>query len=182
MDAVKMLKERRSIRKYTDEVISNEVLNEIVDIARFSPSWANSQVTRYNFISDKDIIAEIADKGVKGFVYNKNTLANTKNLLVLSFVRGKSGKLDPELGVEESEDSTKWEMFDTGLACQTFCLAAHEKGIGTCIFGVIDEKELAKIIDLPEGEKVAALITFGYPTETPVAPPRKEVEEIVRFK
>ncbi len=182
MDAIQMIKERRSIRKYTDEIVSQEILEKIVDVARFSPSWTNAQIARYNFINDKDIIAKIAEDGVKGFVYNKKTLENAKSILVLSFVKGKSGTLPPEKGNITIDNATKWEMFDAGIACQTFCLAAHEQGIGTCIFGVIDEEKIAKTIDLPAEETVAALIVLGYPNESGRPPIRKEVQEITRFK
>ncbi len=182
MNAVEMIKNRRSIRKYKDEIVSRELIEEIVETSRFSPSWANFQVARYNFISDKEIIARIAKEGVNDFIYNKATLENAKNILVLSYVQGKSGKLDLEKDDFATSKSNAWEMFDAGIACQTFCLAAFEKGVGTCIFGVIDDKSIAEIIDLPEGETVATLITFGYPDESVATSPRKAVEELTRFK
>ncbi len=181
MDAKQLITGRRSIRKYKDEIVSKELLNEIMELTKFAPSWANFQIARYHFVSDQEVIKKIADEGVHGFVYNKSTLANTKNLLVLSFVQGKSGKLDPEKNDFATAKSNAWEMFDAGIACQTFCLAAYEKGIGTCIFGVIDDKSIAKIIDLPENETVACVITFGHPAEEVKPTPRKDVSEIARF-
>ncbi len=181
MDAVKMITERRSIRKYKDEVVPESLLKEIVEVSKYAPSWANFQIARYNFISDPEVIARISEEGVNGFVYNKSTLENAKNILVLSFVKGKSGKLDPE-GDYATTKSQEWEMFDTGIACQTFCLAAHEKGVGTCIFGVIDEKAISEIIGLPEDETVGTVITLGYPDEEVAKSPRKDVSEIARFK
>lgn len=74
-----------------------------------------------------------------------------------------------------------WEVFDAGIACQTFCLAAHAKGIGTCIMGVIDEKSISKIINLPQEETVAALIVYGYEDGHPSPTPRKDIDEIMRF-
>ena len=75
----------------------------------------------------------------------------------------------------------RWEMFDAGIATQTFCLAAHEKGVGSVIMGIFDEDKVAELISLEEGRKVAALIAVGYPDEEPALPKRKEVEELVRF-
>lgn len=182
MDAIQMITGRRSIRKYKDEIIPRKVLEEIVEVSKYAPSWANFQIVRYNFISDKEIISKVAQEGVNGFVYNKSTLENASNILVLSFVRGKSGKLDPDGDEYATSKSKEWEMFDAGISAQNFCLAAYEKGIGTCIFGVIDEKTISKIIDLPEDETVASVITFGYPNEIVSPSPRKSVSEIARFK
>lgn len=181
MDSIEMLKGRRSIRKYKNKVVPKETLKEIVEIARFAPSWANFQIARYNFISDEKTIARISESGVNGFVYNQNTLKNTKNLLVLSFIKGRSGKLGAGKALYSTTKSNQWEMFDCGIACQTFCLAAHEKGIGSCIFGVFDSKAIAEIINLPKNEAVGAVITLGYPDEIVTAPKRKEVDEIARF-
>lgn len=120
-------------------------------------------------------------EGVNGFAYNINTLKDAKNVLVLSFVQGKSGKLDPEGEDYATSRKNVWEVFDAGIACQTFCLAAHEHGIGTCVMGIIAAEEIKEIAGLPEGETVAALITFGVPDEVPGETTRKEVEEIARF-
>jgi len=100
-------------------------------------------------------------------------------VLVLSYVKGKSGKLDKdEYATSKDQD---WEVFDAGLACQTFCLAAHEKGVGTTIMGVIDDEKISEIVSLPEDETVAALIVYGHPDESPVKTPRMAVEELTRF-
>ena len=179
MDAITMIKERRSIRKYKNEKVDREIMKEIVDIAKWSPSWANFQVARYTLVDDEEIIKELTTDGVKGFSYNIKTLKNAKGVAVLSFVKGKSGKLYEDNYATNKGDV--WEVFDAGIACQTFCLAAHAKGVGTCIFGVIDDEAIAKIVGLPEEETVAALITYGYPDEEPVPTPRKDVNEIIRF-
>ena len=108
-----------------------------------------------------------------------DTLKNAKGVAVLSFVKGKSGRLD-QYGIENSENNT-WEVFDAGIACQTFCLAAHAKGVGTCIMGVINEESIAKIINLPKEETVGALIVYGYADGEVPASKRKDTEEIMRF-
>lgn len=181
MDAIEMLKERRSVRHYKDEKVSHELMKEITEVARFAPSWANLQVARYTVIDDAQKIAKIADVGVKGFAYNVKTLKNAKGVMVLSFVKGKSGKFDPDADYVTSKGNV-WEVFDAGIACQTFCLAAHAKGVGTCIFGVIDDEVIAEIADLPKDETVAAIITFGMMTQQETkATPRLDVEQILRF-
>ncbi len=179
MEAIEMIKERRSIRKYKQEKVSRDTLKLIVDAASYSPSWANQQIARYTFVDKEELIKEIADKGVKGFAYNIKTLQTAPGVLVLSYEIGKSGKLGGVDGDKIKENM--WEMFDSGIACQTFCLAAHNYGVGTCIFGVIDEEEIAKIVDLPKTETVAAIIVYGYPESKGTVPPKKELNEIMRF-
>ncbi len=90
--------------------------------------------------------------------------------------------MDPNGDDYATSRANVWEVFDVGIACQTFCLAAHEKGIGTCVMGIIAAEELKEIADLPEDETVAALIAFGYPDEEVTSTTRKSIEEITRFK
>jgi nitroreductase len=179
MEAVDLIKSRRSVRKFKDEKVSKEVLTKIMEATRFAPSWANFQIARYTLVNDDNTIKKIAEDGVNDFVYNVGTLKNAKGVAVLSFVKGKSGKLGEEEYATNKE--SVWEVFDAGIACQTFCLAAHAYGVGTCIMGVINDKEIAKIVNLDEEETVAAIIVYGYP-ESEVAPiNRKSIEEITRF-
>jgi len=180
MDGITMIKERRSVRKYKNEKVDRDTMKEIVSISRWAPSWANYQIARYTLVDDETTIKKLATDGVKGFVYNINTLKNAKGVAVLSFVKGKSGKLD-KYGDFEASNAHIWEAFDAGIACQTFCLAAHAKGVGTCIMGVIDEDSISEIVGLPEEETVAALIVYGYEDGHPPATPRKDVEDIMRF-
>lgn len=180
MDAITMIKERRSVRQFKDQKVDRELMKEIVDIARWAPSWANFQVARYTLVDDKSIIQKLGTDGVKGFSYNVKTLENAQGVAVLSFVKGKSGKLDKD--EYATNKANVWEVFDAGIACQTFCLAAHAKGVGTCIFGVIDDKAISSIVGLPEDETVATLIVYGYEKgDHAAATQRKQVDDILRF-
>lgn len=183
MNTIEAITTRRSVRKFKDEVVDRKVLEEIVEAARWAPSWTNVQVARYTFVDKPESIAKIASDGVKGFGYNMKTLENAKGVLVLSHVVGKSGIMPEKYGVPQSENYHVWEHFDTGIACQTFCLAAHEKGVSTCIFGVINEKAIAEIVNLPEDETVSAVIVYGYAEDlsSVKAPPRHEAKDIMRF-
>ena len=180
MDAIEAIKGRRSIRKYKDQKVDRELMTEIVDSARWAPSWGNFQVARWTLVDDLDLINRLASEGVDGFVYNISTLRNAKGVAVLSFVKGKSGKLEEGTAYSAGRDKA-WEVFDAGLACQSFLLAAYAKGIGTCVMGVINDESIAKIVNLPAEETVAALIVYGYPEGKVNPPPRKKVQDIMRF-
>ena len=171
------IKERRSVRKYSEKEISNELFDEIIEIARYAPSWKNSQIVRYHIIKDSNIKDDIADNCVLNFDFNAKTIKRSKALILVNFVKNISGfEKDGSFSTAKGD---RWEMFDAGIATQTFCLAAHSKGLGTVILGVFDEEKIGEYCDIPEGENVAALIAVGYPVEDPKsAPPRKNVEDI----
>ena len=65
---------------------------------------------------------------------------------------------------------------------QTFCLAAHDLGLGTVIMGVFDRAEVEKSLNVPENQELMALIAVGYPDETPAAPRRKDVGTLLSYR
>ena len=87
-----------------------------------------------------------------------------------------------EMCIRDRDNSGAWECFDAGIACLQFCLSAYAKGVATCVLGVINNDAIAQKIGLPENEKVAALIVYGYEAgEHHEAPVRKDINEILRF-
>ena len=177
MNSIENMKSRRSIRKFKDEKVSHEVIEEIVEIARFSPSRKNTQITRYHLIENEELRNKIAESCVMGFTYNTKTLLKAPALMVLSYVAKRSGfERD---GSYTTSKGDAWEMFDVGVAAQTFALAACEKGVGTCMMGIFDEQQVAEAIGLSEKERVGVLIALGYPDEEPEAPRRKEVADLL---
>ena len=183
MDAIELLTNRRSVRKYKDEPVSRELMTEIIRLSQFAPSWSNYQIARYNIIDNRERIEDIADNCVQGFVYNMKTIKRASGMVVLSYVTGESGSLTGK--VEKSSEETvsdNWACSDAGIACLQLCLAAYAKGVATCILGVINNEAIAQRINLPKNEKVAAIIVYGYEDgEHHDAPKRKDIDEVLRF-
>lgn len=180
MEAIECLKTRRSVRKYTDQEVERDVLNQIIETTSYAPSWKNTQIVRYIIVEDKEKISQIASLGVLGFAYNTKTMERSKVLAVQTIVKGISG-YEPD-GTFSTDKGDGWEMYDAGISAQTFCLAAHAYGIGTVIMGVVDDKMIGEILDIPEDQTVTAVIGVGYPAVNKnQAPQRKKVEELVRY-
>ena len=74
-----------------------------------------------------------------------------------------------------SKEKLGWQMFDVGVACQSFCLAAKEQGLGTVIMGIFDEEKISELLEIPPERELAALIAVGWPDDDPQAPKRKAV-------
>ena len=180
MNAKECITQRRSCRRYKDRPVGRAVIRQIVDLARFAPSWKNTQPARYVVIDDAALKNDIAQTCVRGLVFNTNTITRAAALAVVCYELGCSGR-NPD-GTLMTADGEKWEMFDAGLATQTFCLAAREYGVGSCIIGVMDEEEIAKKIGLPPTQKVACLVALGYPEQWKDGPPRLGCDELLSFR
>ena len=178
MNATECIKGRRSIRKFKDDAVSHSLLESIVSTASFSPSWKNTQITRYIAIEDTSIIQKIADEFTPEF--NSNIIRHAPMLIAVTFVKNRSGfERDGSFTTKKGD---RWQMFDVGAACQTFCLAAHEQGLGTVIMGIWDEDGITELLQIPETQELGALIAIGYPDIAPDAPRRKSVEDLLTYR
>ena len=178
MTAKECIKGRRSIRAFTQEPISHELIADIVETASYAPSWKHTQIVRYVAVEGelKDKIAQCTS----AYARNGEIIAAAPMVIAVTIIKGRSGfERDCSFSTHRGEG---WQMFDAGVASEAFCLAAYEKGLGTVIMGIFDDDKVAELLDIPEGRDVVALIPVGYPAETPVAPRRKSVEEMVIFK
>ena len=172
------IKGRRSVRKYSDQEITTETLEKIVDVARFAPSWKNTQIVRYHVIKNKEVKKNIGENCVLDYVFNCKTITRCDALAVVTVEKGISGY--EKDGSFTTSQGDAWENFDAGIGTQTFCLAAHNEGVATVILGVFDEEKIREYVDFPENEKVSAIVAMGYPEgEIKAGPPRKEVEELL---
>lgn len=171
---------RRSVRKYTDEPVSRTLLTQIVEAARYAPTWKNSQTVRYVIVDDPAKKAQLADEVVLGFSGNGDRIRGCAALAALVTVHGISGfNAD---GTPTTAKGDHWESFDAGIACQSFCLAAHDVGLGTVIMGIYDPEKTARLLGLSDQERVSCLIAVGWPGEGPHGKTaRKPVEELLRF-
>ena len=126
--------------------MDHSLIDSIVSMASYSPSWKNTQITRYTAIEDSSLLNEIADKYTPD--YNSKIIRQAPMLMAVTFIKGRSGfERD---GSYSTKKGGSWQMFDVGAACQTFCLAAKEKGLGTVIMGIFDEDGISELLHIPE--------------------------------
>ena len=176
MTAKECMMGRRSIRKVSQKPVEEAVLREIVEEASFSPSWKNTQIVRYIAISDP-VLKEKISHCTSGYPHNGDIINGAPTVMAVTIIKNRSGfERD---GSYSTTKETGWQMFDAGIASQTFCLAAHEHGIGSVILGILDYDEIASLLQLPEDRELVTLIPIGYPEETPEAPRRKTVDDLL---
>lgn len=178
MNITECMKTRRSIRKFKTDPVDHSKIESVVSAASYSPSWKNTQITRYTAIEDSSLLAEIADRFTPEF--NSNIIRQAPLLVAVTFIKGRCGY--ERDGSFTTKKGDRWQMFDAGIACQSFCLAAWEEGLGSVIMGVFDEDGISGLLELPEDQELAALIAVGFPDISPAAPKRKPVEELLRYR
>lgn len=178
MNAINCIKTRRSIRRYKPDSIDHSIIDSIIDAASYSPSWKNTQITRYIAIEDSSILGKITDEFTNE--HNANIIRQAPMLLAVTLIKGRSGfERDGSFSTKKGD---RWQMFDVGAACQTLCLAAKDQGLGTVIMGVFEEDGITDLLQLPADQELAALIALGYPDIDPEAPKRKSVNDLLEYR
>lgn len=175
MELKECVQTRRSIRKFKQEPVPQETIDQMVEMAIYAPSWKNSQAPRYYAVTDPDVIQKVLEQ-VPDF--NQKIIRSAPVLMASTVLRKRSGY--NREGEFDTPKGKGWQMYDCGLSNMIFCLAATERGLGTVIMGVYDEEGITKALDLPDEEEIVALIALGYPDEQPVMPRRKELGVILK--
>lgn len=170
---------RRSIRKFKDQAIDEAILKEIVEEASYAPSWKHTQITRYVAVTDEALKSKIGDC-TSAYPHNGEIIKSAPAVILVTIVKNRSGfERD---GSYSTDREWGWQMFDAGVATQTFALSAHAHGLGTVIMGIFDRADIEKVIELPDDRELVCVIPIGYPDEEPVAPKRKSVDDLLVIK
>ena len=175
MDVMQAIKGRRSIRKYKPDPVSDKDVETVLDAARWAPSWTNNQCWRFVVVRDQQLKEELAAALERARNRAAPAVRMAPVVIVACAELGKSGYYKGQI----STDKGDWFMFDAALAMQNLVLAAYAMGLGTVHLGLFDAKEIARILDVPEGVAVVEMTPLGYPDEEVRGPGRKELSEIV---
>ncbi len=179
MELKECIKERRSIRKFKNEFVDDNIIIDAIDSTRFYPSWKNSQTVRFILVKDKNIKSEIANC-VLGFQHNTDIINNAPELVVVLTKKGISGY--EKDGSPTTSKGSHFESFDAGLATQNLMLLLHEKGVGSVVLGIYDEDKIKEVLSLDDTLSISCLLPIGYPLENALCPRRKEVNDILIIK
>ncbi|MCW3981199.1 MAG: nitroreductase family protein [Candidatus Bathyarchaeota archaeon] len=161
MSLLNIVLSRRSIRKYEQKKIPDEVLGKILEAGRKAPSAANRQPWRFIVVTDDTIKRELS-KGL----FNKHIKKSPVTIVGCA---------------DQGFVNRKWSIVDTTIALQNMVIAAWAVGVGSCWVGDFKEEKVRRLLNIPNKWKVVALVSFGYPAEKPRPTRRKTIDTIVGF-
>ena len=203
MDLFEAIKERRSVRSFTEEPVNEVDLKIILDAANRAPSARNQQPWRYIVIKNKKTVSMMAAEVNKklDIIEKKGQEDKDDELLKKSrcyrgpFTFFKSAPLTIAVVMTEYEgtglaakvgvDASKFSssLQSVSAAIQNFLLAAHALGYGSCWMTgpLIAEPEISDILKVKQEEQLVALLPLGKYSLAPKAKPRKTVEQVTTF-
>jgi len=198
MEFDSVIRGHRSIRKYKPEPVPHKLIREILDEARWSPSWANTQAWNICVVTGKTLerLRSVSEAPTQreapaGPDYRMphewppHLASRTKQLLDLRSAAAPESTPAPLAGglaefygapcllffTVERGLTSGYVLFDSGLIVQSVCLAAHDKGLGTCIMAmaVRDPDLLREVLPGAADKQFVIGVALGYPDqEAPV--------------
>jgi nitroreductase len=201
MDVKDAIAARRSIRKYTQEPVSRELLLELIEAARLSPSGCNSQPWRFRLVTDRADIEWLGGPATAGqrwvgkagavIACCVDTSAYLCDSRATLRALREAGLMGEEFATDVDESYLKpaeagpagllkgAAALNLAIAMSAMMLRATELGLGTTWMGRLEEGLVKNRLGLPEGVNVVALLAVGHPAEDPAPRPRKSLEEIL---
>ncbi|MBK7172218.1 MAG: nitroreductase family protein [Bacteroidales bacterium] len=169
MSFLSLVAQRQSVRKYSNRPVEAEKLGRCLEAARLAPSASNSQPWHFIIVDKEPLRTEVAKATFSGSVkFNKFAL-QAPVLVVL--VMTKPRLLNRFAMILKKKE---WRLIDVGITAEHFCLQAAEEGLGSCMMGWYDEKQLRKLLNIPSDKTVSLVISLGYAEEG--YPTRKKSE------
>lgn len=202
-EAIKM---RRSIRKFSSDDVPDEVIKQMLEVARLAPSGSNRQPWRFMVVRDKEVKDELCRMCLgQRFIaeapvvivcfsdlemYSLEARRQRRKEFVESDVQATlSGRFaDPEYRAQLDSAPTppRDELIiparaNTYIAIEHLVLMATALGVGTCWVGATSAvSEINRFLGLPDNLVLASVVAVGYPAgELPPPRPRLSLEEIV---
>lgn len=154
MNILDAIKSRRTIRKFKQDSLGNNDILDIIDAARLAPTGANLQSLKYMIVTDEKTRKQM-------FPYIKYA----------GYLPGWNPTFDecpPVFIVIVNDTDIKPDIrseVDCGAAIMSMCLAALDKGIGSCWLGAIDRDKIKDILCLKPNHSIAYILGLGYPAQ-----------------
>jgi nitroreductase len=165
MQVLDIIKQRRSVRLYTEQAIEEDKLKKLVEAAIWAPSAGNIHAWNLVVVQRKKDIELI--KAV-----SPGILSNSTALMVLCADREKA----------YNKGGEEWEVLskmDIAIAAQNICLEATELGLGSCIIRLFNPYAVGGLLDLPENMTPELVVSLGYPRSIPKPPSRRTIDDTV---
>jgi nitroreductase len=180
-----------SVRRFQNKPVPENVIQEMLEAARLSPSGGNEQPWAFGVITDCGLIEQISK-----IAHGQAWIARAPLLMVLCTVCVEDARGGRDIQfhrypkqareIDEIPQPLYWalnqEEHQTKIPGTHMVLVALEHGVGSCWVSRFDVRELAQLLHLPDHYLPSEILVFGYPEFDQEPRHKKSLEEIVFWK
>ncbi|MCK4995506.1 MAG: nitroreductase family protein [Thermoplasmatales archaeon] len=169
MDLKEAIRNRHSVRDFSDKVLHKKIIDEIIEYANLAPSAGNLQARDFVIIDDNNVKEKLSNAA-----FNQKFIAKAPiNIVVCANLKRISsyGNRGREL----------YCIQDASAAVEHILLLAVDNGLDACWVGAFDENKVSKILDLPSYVKPIAIVPIGYSNEQRTSTPRIDTNVLTHF-
>ncbi len=175
-EILELIIKRQSDRKYSDKPVEADKLERIIKAGRMAPSACNAQPWKFVVVTDPMLVSKLAEAASARLLGMNSFVGQAPVLFVI--VRENPNLSSRVGGTIKSKD---YSLIDIGLASENICLQARAEGLGSCIIGWFDEKQVRSILGIPSSKRVELIITLGHSISEYREKKRKPKEVTVSF-
>lgn len=173
---------RRTIRKYSSEPVTDELLTQLLTAGCRASTTGNMQV--YSIIITRD---ESKKRELSPLHFNQKMVTEAPVLLTFCADFNRFGKWCLLRNADPGYDnflSFMTAAIDALLVAQTVCIAAEAKGLGICYLGTTTymAHKIVEVLKLPKGVVPVATVTMGWPGERPDQTDRLPLESVLHME
>ena len=174
-----LLNQHRTIRKYTNQQIDPEILNQILETACRASNTGNMQAYSIIVTTDDELKNQLSPAH-----FNQPMIREAPVVLTFCADFNRFSKWCEQRNAEPGYDNFQSFMasaIDTLIAAQTFCIAAESVGLGICYLGTTtyNAREIIDALKLPKLVVPVTTITVGYPDGLPEQTDRLSLKAMV---
>ena len=179
---IKEIFEHRTIRKYSDKKIDENIIKNILEAAIRASNTGNMQVYSIIATTDNNIKKELAPAH-----FNQAMVTDAPLILTFCADFNRFNKWCIQRNANPGYDnflSFLTAAIDAIIAAQNACLQAESHGLGICYLGtaIYNADKIIKTLNLPKGVVPVTAITIGYPAESPELTDRLPLEAVVHYQ
>ena len=177
MEFMEVVKKRRSIHYFTNDIVTNEDIDHILEAARWAPSAGNAQPWKFVVIRDPRNINKVWETttGLNN-ITPQNFIRKAQLLVVvctdITAYRGKQSNIFSDL----------YCIQDSANATMNLLLAVCDRGLGACWVGMFKENDLRNVIGAPKHIRPVAIVPIGHTKSKEKSKPRKPLAELVYYE
>ncbi len=166
---------RQSDRSFDpDRRVESEKLERMLEAARMAPSACNAQPWKFVVVTDPELARKVG-RATAGLGMNKFAREAPVHILVIE----ESANITSLLGGKLKDKH--FPLIDLGIAASHLSLAAEDEGLGSCILGWFDEKEIKELTGIPSSRRLLLDVVIGYPLKDKRRKIRKPKEKVISY-